>query len=105
MMDTSRNSRVKSHKQKQRGSDREGETRTERGSKNKGRKLKRMSDFKQKISIDYESELANLNDKHKEEGSYLNNKIDDLNDEIDELHKRLSIFELKWSVVEMIFRK
>ena len=68
-------------------------------------KVKRMSDLNKKTSIDYESEIANLNAKHKDEVSYLKNKIDDLNDEIDELHKRLSIFELKWSVVEMIFRK
>ena len=71
----------------------------------KGREVKRMSDFEQKNSIDYESEIANLNAKHKDEVSFLKNKIDDLNDEIDELYKRLSIFELKWSVVEMIFRK
>ena len=64
-----------------------------------------MSDLNKKSSIDYESEIENLNAKHKEEVSYLKNKIDDLNDEIDELYKRLSIFELKWSVVEMIFRK
>lgn len=56
-----------------------------------------MSDL-EKNSIDYESEIANLNAKHKEEVSYMKN-------EIDELKKRLSIFELKWSVVEMIFRK
>ena len=57
-----------------------------------------MSDLNKKSSIDYESEIANLNAKHKEEVSYLKN-------EIDGLYKQLSIFELKWSVVEMIFRK
>ena len=44
-----------------------------------------MSDLNKKSSIDYESEIANLNAKHKEEVSYLKNKIDDLNDEIDGL--------------------
>ena len=68
-------------------------------------RVKRMSDLNKKSSIDYESEIANLNAKHKEEVSYLKNKIDDLENEIDGLYKRLSIFELKWSVVEMIFRK
>lgn len=57
-----------------------------------------IKDVKQICSIDYESEIKNLNDKYLEEVSYLKEKIN-------ELQLQLSILESKWSVVEMIFRK
>lgn len=49
-------------------------------------------------TIDYEQEIKNIKDKHIEEVTYLKEKID-------EMQKQLAIYELKWSVVEMIFNK
>lgn len=47
---------------------------------------------------DYETEIKDLCDKHREEIHYYQKQID-------ELRKENEILKLKWSVVEMIFCK
>lgn len=47
---------------------------------------------------DYEQEIMDLCDKHREELSYYQKQIDELKEEN-------SILKLKWSVVEMMFNK
>lgn len=49
-------------------------------------------------TIDYETEIKDMCDKHREELSYCQKQID-------ELRKENEILKLKWSVVEMIFTK
>lgn len=49
-------------------------------------------------TIDYETKIKDLCDKHKEELHYYQKQID-------ELRKENEILKLKWSVVEMIFCK
>lgn len=49
-------------------------------------------------TIDYEKEIKDLCDKYREELHYCQKQID-------ELRKENEILKLKWSVVEMIFKK
>lgn len=53
---------------------------------------------KRGITIDYESEIRDLKQKHEAEVHYLAERLD-------ETLKEIEVLKLKWSVVEMIFGK